>query len=170
MKLRTYIAMAAIVAMAACGSPYRATDTNIIVPAGIQTSFTTQYPGATDIIWSRYDASVVVPFDYEMAGWDLDANDYVVRFDKDNDNYYAYYDADGNWIGTVYVMRDYKSMPSAINATLTSQFPGYTITSVNSEVQKDKIAYEVLLSNGTYRAKVLIDGNGNIIKQKTKLQ
>ena len=56
------------------------------------------------------------------------------------------------------------------NTTLNAQFPGYAITSVNREFQKDRMAYEILLSNGTSRAKVLIDANGNIIKQKTKIQ
>jgi uncharacterized membrane protein YkoI len=171
MKLRTFIAVAAITILAACGTPYRATDTVVNVPAGTRTAFTTQYPGATNVIWTTYDAQVALPIDWELAGWiTLDANDYTVRFDMDNEKYYAWYDSDGTWIGTAYVMSDYKTMPAVVNTTLTTQFPGYSITSVNREFQKDRMAYEVQLINGSNKAKVLIDSNGNIIKQKTKMQ
>jgi hypothetical protein len=171
MKFRKFIAVAALVTLAACGTPYRATDTAIVVPAGIQTSFSTQYPGAGNVVWSTYDANVVLPIDWELTGWSaLDNDDYLVRFNLDNEDYYAWYDSDGNWVGTAYVMKDYKSMPAAINTTLNTQFPGYTITSVNREFQKDRVAYEVLLSNGNSKAKVLVDSNGNIIKSKTRMQ
>ena len=171
MKFKNFFAVAAITILAACGSPYRATDTAVVVPVDMQASFSSQYPGATNVVCSPYDANVVLPIDWELTGWSpLDNNDYVVRFNYQNDDYYAWYDKDGTWIGTAYVMKDYTNMPSAINTTLTSQFPGYNITSVNREFQKDKVAYEILLSNGTSKAKVLIDGNGNIIKSKTKIQ
>ena len=171
MKIKTFIAVAAIIIFTACGTPYRATDTALVVPVGVQTSFSTQYPGATAVVWSTYDSHVALPIDWELAGWaTLENDDYLVRFNQDNEDYYAWYDSEGNWIGTAYVMKDYKSMPSAINTTLNTQFPGYTITSVNREFQKDRMAYEILLSNGTAKAKVLIDGNGNIIKSKTRVQ
>src|SRR5436190_2152570 len=96
MKFRNLIAAAAIVILAACGTPYRATDTALVVPADMQTSFSTQYPGATNVVWSTYDANVALPIDWDLTGWSaLDNNDYVVRFNMDNEDYYAWYDTDG---------------------------------------------------------------------------
>ena len=83
------------------------------------------------------------------------------------DKYYAYYDPSGNWIGTAYVLTDYKSMPNGINTMITSKYAGYTITSVDRVMQKDRIAYEIQLKNGNSKAKILVDENGNIIKEKT---
>ncbi|HEV8506458.1 MAG TPA: PepSY-like domain-containing protein, partial [Chitinophagaceae bacterium] len=75
--------------------------------------------------------------------------------------------ANGDWIGTAYGVSDYKSLPPAVNTVINDKFPGYTISTVNREMQKDKMAYEIQLKNGDAKAKVLIDDNGNIIKQKT---
>ena len=83
------------------------------------------------------------------------------------DQYYAWYDAQGNWIGSTYVLRDFKTLPAPVTAMINEKFSGYTITSVNSEMQKDKTAYEIQLKNGDNKAKIVVDANGNIIKQKT---
>lgn len=170
MKLKEILVVAAVGVIAACGSPYRATDnaTVVVAPPGVQTAFTTQYPNAINIVWSTYDAAVV-PIDWELAGWaTLDEGDYLVRFDMDNENYYAWYDDSGNWVGTTYVIRDHATVPSAVTEAATKQFPGYTISNVNREFQKDRIAYEVEMKSGDTKAKLLIDANGNIIKQKSK--
>ena len=43
-----------------------------------------------------------------IAGWTvIDADDYVVQFDMDNEKYYAWYDTNGEWIGTAYVVNDF---------------------------------------------------------------
>jgi uncharacterized membrane protein YkoI len=169
MKLRDFMIVAATVAFAACGSPYRATDTTVVVaPSGVQTAFTTQYPTASNVVWTNYDVAVV-PIDLELAGWTaMDEGDYLVRFDMDNDNYYAWYDENGNWIGTAYAVKDYSTMPAAVTNVVNTQFSGYTITSVNREFQKDRVVYEVELKGSDNRIKMLVDGSGNIIKQKTK--
>jgi hypothetical protein len=171
MKLRIFILAAGMAMLAACGSTYRATDqTTVVVPAGTQTAFVTQYPTASNTVWTTYD-QVVVPLDWDLTGWNtLDAGDYVVRFDMDNEKYYAWYDTDGTWIGTAYVVNDYKLLPDAVNTTINNQFSGYTITNVTREFQKDRVAYEIQLKNGDTKAKLLVDANGNIIKQKTKVQ
>jgi hypothetical protein len=170
MKFRILIVAASMAILASCGGTYKATDRSFMVPASTQTVFTTQYPTATNVVWSSYD-QVPVFIDWDLTGWPaMDPGDYVVRFDMDNENYYAWYDSDGNWVGTAYVVRDYKSLPTAVNATLNTQFPGYTITAVNRELQKDRVAYEIQLKNGDTKAKLLVDANGNIIKQKTKIQ
>lgn len=175
MKFKTFIAVAAIAVFASCSSPYKATDTTkgtttgVVVPATTQTAFTTQYPTATNVAWTNYDAAVTVPIDWEMAGWTtMDANDFLVRFDMDNEKYYAWYDSDGNWIGSVYVLTDHSKLPAPVNTTITSKYAGYTIANVNREFQKDKMAYEVELKKDDSKVKLLLDADGNILKEKAK--
>ena len=166
MKLRNFFILAAIIALASCKPSYKATDksrttttdttstsmekptptstTTITVPPAIQTTFTTQYPTSTNVLWSKYDTMTVVPIDWEMAGWTtMDADDYLVRFDMDNENYYAWYDSDGNWIGSAYVLKDHTQLPAAVNTVITNKYAGYSIIGVNREFQKDRVAYEI---------------------------
>lgn len=171
MKLKTLIAAAGIVVLASCGPSYQATDqpVGIVVPEGTRTAFITAYPGATNVVWSSYDSQVAIPIDWELTGWPaMGVDDYVVSFNVDSDRYYAWYDSDGTWIGTAYVVTNHSSLPAAVNNVLNTQFSGYTLTSVNKEFQKDRVAYEIEMNNGTSKTKLLIDGSGNIIKQKTK--
>ncbi|MEP7372185.1 MAG: PepSY-like domain-containing protein [Chitinophagaceae bacterium] len=174
MKLRDFFTIAAVLSLGACSSPYKATDTGtttttVSVPNNIQTSFTTQYPGSTNVVWSTYDAQVAAPIDWELAGWtSLDADDYLVRFDLDNENYYGWYDNDGNWIGSAFVMKDYTQLPAPVNTVITGKYAGYNITSVNREFKKDRIAYEIELKKDDSKVKLLVDADGNIIKEKTK--
>jgi hypothetical protein len=170
MKLKSLIAVAAVGLLFSCSEPYRATDQTLMVtvPDGTRSTFTTQYPTASNIIWSGYD-QVVVPIDWELSGWaPLDTDDYVVQFDMDNQRYYAWYDVNGNWVGTAYALQDHSSLPMEVTSKLNSEFSGYTISSVNTEFQKDRIAYEIELKNSTDKAKVLIDAQGNILKKKVK--
>ena len=176
MKLKILMLAAGVAALASCGPSYRTTDktsvgtagaVGIDVPASIQKSFTTQYPNATVVVWSNYDATVV-PIDWDLTGWPaMDKGDYVVSYTMTNDKYYTWYDSDGNWIGTAYVVNDYKSLPPAISTMLNDKYAGYSIVTVNKEMQKDRMSYEIQLKNGDSKAKLLVDENGNIIKQKT---
>jgi hypothetical protein len=169
MKLREICAVAALAALAACETPYRATDTNVIVTPGIETTFTTQYPTATNVIWAYHDPAITQPIDWELSGWTtLDEDDYIVSYNMNNDQYYSWYDSDGNWIGTAYVMRDYTTLPSLVNTTVTTHYPGYSITAINRENFSDRTNYEIELKNSDTKVKLLVDANGNIIKQKTK--
>jgi hypothetical protein len=171
MKCRNLIAVAALGLAASCGTPYQATDTTTVVvaPDGVRTAFVTQYPTTSNVVWYKYDAAVATPIDWEMAGWStLDANDYVVRFNMDNDDYYAWYDETGTWVGTAYVVKDYHTLGNTITANAMSEYPGYTITSVQKEFQKDRVAYEIEMKNADTKVKLLVDGNGTILKRKTK--
>jgi uncharacterized membrane protein YkoI len=171
MKLRIMSLITAMVLLLSCGTTTQtSTSSNPAydVPATIQTSFTTQYPNATNVVWSGYDATLV-PIDWEMTGWTtLDDNDYVVRFNLDNENYYAWYDSDGNWIGSAYVVNDHATLPAAVNSTITTRYPGYTIESIQKEMWKDRMAYEIKMKNGDNKAKLLVDADGNILKEKLK--
>jgi len=171
MKLKTFVAVAAVVLFAACGTPYRATDTAVVVaPDGTQQTFIAQYPTGSNAVWSRYDPNVVILNDWDLSGWQvLDANDYVVRFDMDNENYYAWYDSDGTWIGTAYVVRDHTSLPVAVNTTLTNQYPGHTISSINREFHRDRAAYEIVMKkDANTKVVLLVDNDGTVLKSKTK--
>ncbi len=172
MKLKALIAAASLVTIISCGEPYRATDTSVVLaPAGTQQAFLVQYPGSSNVVWDYYSPNTVILNDWELLGWrTLDANDYVVRFDMDNENYYAWYDADGTWIGTAYVVKDHSTLPVAVSNTISSQYPGYTIMHVNREFQKDRMAYEVTLKNTDSKLVLLVDNDGNVIKYKTKPQ
>lgn len=140
-----------------------------MAPASIQTSFTTQYPNATDVVWSPYDVNVV-PIDWDLTDWTvLSPKDYTVTYSMNGNKYYSWYDANGNWIGTTYGITDYNNgLPAAVNQTISSNFNGYTIDKANEVMWKDHTAYNVKLKNGDNKMKVLIDANGTLIKQKDK--
>ena len=170
MKLKILMLAASIALLASCGPSYRVTDTSTVgidVPVVVKKTFTTAYPTATNVVWSAYDASTL-PIDWDLTGWPaMDQSDYVVVFNMNNDKYYAYYDANGDWIGTAYAVTDYKSLPPGINTMISDKYPGYTITNVDRVMQKDRMAYEIQMKNGNSKSKLLVDENGNIIKQKT---
>ena len=142
--------------------------TTVSVPAGTQKAFTTQYPGATNVVWASYDSLAAVPIDLRMAGWkSMDAEDHLVKFDMKNENYYAWYDSDGNWVGSAYTMKDPTKLPVAVNAAVKNavktKYPGYSITKVNREFQKDKkAAYEIELKKDDNKVKMLVNADGKI--------
>lgn len=114
---------------------------------------------------------MVVPIDWELAGWaPLSSDDYVVQFDMDNQRYYAWYDANGTWVGTANVMTDHTTLPNQVTSVLNTEYPGYSISSINREYHKDRMAYEIELKNSDGKAKLLIDDQGNILKKKTKTE
>jgi uncharacterized membrane protein YkoI len=105
-----------------------------------------------------------------MAGWKrMNAKDYyLVKFDLESENYYAWYDSEGNWVGSAYKMNDPSKLPAPVNATvknaIKTKYPGYSVTNVNREFQKDKKAYEVELKKGDSTVRMLVNSDGKIIK------
>ena len=151
----------------------------VTVPAVTLTAFTTQYPGATNVVWSGYDSLAQVPIDLRMAGWKkMDADDHLVTFDLDNNNYYAWYDSEGKWVGSAYTMTDITKLPPTVNTAvknaIKTRYVGYTISNVNREFQKDKKTYEVELVKDNNKVKMLVNSDGKItqvykyVKDKTK--
>lgn len=150
-------------------SPDKTSSTSVSVPAGTQTAFTTQYPGATNVVWAKHDSLAAVPIDLRMAGWKrMDAEDFLVKFDLNNENYYAWYDSDGNWVGSAYTMKDPAKLPAAVSAAVKNavktKYPGYSITNVNREFQKNKKAYEIELKKDDNTVRMLVNSDGKIIK------
>jgi hypothetical protein len=170
MKLKTFLAAAAAVFMIACGTPYRATDATIGVPESTQRAFLDQYPNSTGIVWSNYDPNVIVLNDWEMTGWQLmDESDYVVRFTDGGEQYYAWYDENGDWVGTAQVVRDYAILPDAYKTSVITVYPGYTTSTVHRVYYKDRNLYEVVIKNpNDSKVVLLVDSNGNIVKTKVK--
>ena len=169
MKLKTFMAVAVIGLFTACSSTYRATDSGVVISTDATRAFELQYPGATNVVWSSYDPNVVVLNDWELAGWTvIDADDYVVQFDMDNEKYYAWYDTNGDWIGSAIVVSDFTKLPNMVRDAINAKYPGYAISSVNKEFHKDRVAYEVVLKDGDTKQVALIDLNGVVLKSKMK--
>lgn len=169
-------AVAAAFLFAACGTPR---ETNTIsstsnnpaysTPSNVQSVFVAQYPNATNATWASYDVAVV-PIDWTMTGWSaLDATDHAVSFDMDGQRYYAWYDSDGTWVGSTYVIDDYTRLPAAVQSVITTKYSGYTIQKVHQEMWKDQMAYEIKLKKtDDDKVKLIVDNNGNILKEKLK--
>lgn len=191
MKFTKFFAVAAIAAAVSCNPSYRATDTpgtgtdstmnqsgmpdsasaGINVSPTTQSAFQAQYPNATNVAWSRYDVNGTAPIDWDMAGWTaLDQDDYVVTFNMDNEDYYAWYDSDGNWIGSASALKDHSKLPPAVSSLITSKYADYKIENINREFQKDRVAYEIEMEKEGGKAKLLVDSDGNILKEKVKVK
>ena len=169
MKLKTCIAVAVIGLFTACSSTYRAIDTGVVISTDATRAFELQYPSATNVVWNSYDPNVMILNDWELAGWTvIDADDYAVQFDMDNEKYYAWYDMNGDWIGSAVVVSDYTTLPNMVRDAINAKYPGYTISGVNKEYHKDRVAYEVVLKDGDTKQVALIDLNGVVLKSKMK--
>lgn len=169
MKLKTFLAVAVIAIFTACSSTYRATDTGVVISPNATRAFELQYPNAANVVWTNYDPDVIILNDWDMTGWTvLDEDDYVVQFDIDNERHYAWYDSNGEWVGSAIVVNDYNTLPNMVRDAIRTKYPGYSISSVNKEFHKDRIAYEVVLRDGDTKQVALIDLNGLVLKSKMK--
>jgi hypothetical protein len=169
MKFKTFLAVAVIAAFTACSTTYRATDTGMVISTEATRAFDLQYPTATNVVWSSYDPNTVIIHEWDLADWAvMDENDYVVQFDMDGERYYSWYDSNGEWVGSAYVINDFTRLPVAVSATIERKFPGYTVTHVSKEFYKDRSAYEVVVKNEDRKYTALIDMDGTLIKSKLK--
>jgi hypothetical protein len=137
-------------------------------PVAVRTSFEAKYPQAANVNWNYHEPTVVNPIDWEWSEWQIDTSDYYASFTVNSDDYWVWYDQDGNWIGTVSEVSDHASLPSAVNKTVRDQFAGYTIQSVDKENDKDRVAYEIELTKGEDKMTALIAENGKVMKKKGK--
>jgi hypothetical protein len=169
MKLKTFFSVAVIVLFTACSSTYRATDTGVVISPDATRAFELQYPNAANVVWTNYDPNIIILNDWDMTGWAvLDGDDYVVQFDIDNERHHAWYDSNGEWIGSAIVVNDYNTLPDMVKDAIRTKYPGYSISSVNKEVHKDRVAYEVVLRDGDTKQVALIDLNGLVVKSIIK--
>lgn len=171
LKFLSLVAAAGIF-FASCGTTYQSTSDNaaynVNVPTNIRSSFAIAYPDATAVVWNAYDPNSV-PIDWELTDWNtLGSDAYTVSFNMGSDQYYAWYDANGNLVGTTTVVSDHTKMPYAVSAMIRDKYNGYTIDRIDREIAGSKTNYEIKLSQGDAKVKLLVDSNGNILKEKTK--
>jgi hypothetical protein len=170
MKLKVLSLVLATVFFFSCGTTYNSTTSNAAygLPSNIRTGFIAKYPDATNVTYTQYDAANA-PIDWELNGWSpLTNSDYTVSFDMGGRKYNAWYTSNGAWVGTTYAITDYTTLPYAVNTMLKDKYKDYTIESAQRESWKDQVAYELNLVNGDAKMKVLVDANGNVLKEKTK--
>jgi len=147
-----------------------ATSAAIEVPVNVKTTFETKYPQASSVRWDYYSPASPAEVDWTWTGWPtIDTNDYVVNYNWEGNDYMAWYDDKGTWVGTIANISDYSTLPAPVNGTISKQYNGYTISSVKKENDKNRTAYEVKLENGDDKAVVLIDENGKIMKKKVTM-
>lgn len=170
LKILSLVAAAGLFA-ASCGTTHQSTTSdnaayNVDVPTNVRSGFAIAYPDATNVMWNHYDITTV-PIDWDLAGWTvLSPADYAVTFNMGNDQYYAWYDANGNLIGTSTLVRDNNGLPYAVNNLLRDKYSGYTIDKIEKEMKNSKTAYEIKLTNGSNNVKLLVDSDGTILKEK----
>jgi hypothetical protein len=168
-KILSLVAASALF-FASCGTTYKSTSDNaaynVTVPVGVRSNFAIAYPDATSVVWNNYDANSV-PIDWDLSGWNtLGSNAYAVTFNMGSDQYYGWYDANGNLVGTATVVTDYTKVPYAVTNMIHNNYVGYTIDWVGREVAGSKTNYEMKLSQGDKKIKLLVDSNGNVVKEK----
>lgn len=171
MKVKMMSLVMAAVLFFSCGTTYTSTSDNaaynVTVPAGIRSSFAAQYPDAANVVWNNYDVTAV-PVDWELVGWTpLDKDDYMVTFNVGSEKYYSWYEADGKWVGSSYVVTDRSRLPYAVKTILQDKYDAYTIESIERKTWGNQTAYELKLKNtDDSTLKLLVDTNGNILKEK----
>ena len=171
LKMMSLVAAAGIF-FASCTTTRTSTSDNaaynVNVPTNIRSSFSIAYPDATNVVWNSYDPNNI-PIDWEMADWRvLNSDAYAVTFNMGSDQYYGWYDANGNLIGTTTVVSDITKMPYAINSMISEKYKGYTVDRIDREISGSKTNYEIKLTQGDKKIKLLVDSNGNVLKEKMK--
>jgi putative PepSY-like beta-lactamase-inhibitor len=142
----------------------------VVVPEATRTSFEAKYPQASDVTWNYHEPVITTPIEWEWTDWPaIDTNDYVANFKVNDDDYWVWYDYNGDWIGTVSEINDYSSLPPAVADVVKTQFAGYKITSIDKENDKNRTAYEIKMENGEDKMKALIAEDGTVIKKKGKV-
>ena len=145
------------------------TTQTVVVPEATRTSFAAKYPQASNVTWVYHEPTVTVPVEWEWTSWPtVDSNDVVAKFTMNDEDYWVWYDDTGNWIGTIEEVSNPSNLPTAVNNTVKTQFPGYTIVSVDKENDKNRVAYEIKMEKGEDKMKALIAENGQVLKKKGK--
>lgn len=137
--------------------------------ADMTADFTTRFPNSSDVVWYRYDPDAridVYPTDWS---YNMDANDYEVKFKMDGTDYSAWYD-NGKWVRTESMTMNTNTtkLPANINDLLKTQYSGYTIKDVETEQSSTRTVYEIELAKGNEKCKVFYTAEGAIIKKKCR--
>lgn len=140
-------------------------QTVVVAPPTIVSEFNVKYPNASNIYWYQYQPTTVKPV---PADWyyTMDPTDYYVTFNWNGDDYVAWYD-NSKWIRAVNNIEVY-DLPPAVQTAITNRYPGFTITDVDVEHDKNQQLYEVDLEKDTERWTLFYDNNGTVVKQKAR--
>ncbi len=159
--------------LASCGTSHRSTSNNaaygVNVPLSARQNFAMAYPNATNVVWSSYN-STSVPFDWELTDWaPLSSNDYSVTFTMGNSQYQSWYNSNGTLVGTTTLISNYTNLPYAVSTTLHDRYGAYTIDNVQQLTRGNMTAYQIRLKgNDDSKMKLIVDANGNVLKEKNK--
>ncbi|MFN8257596.1 MAG: PepSY-like domain-containing protein [Bacteroidales bacterium] len=118
------------------------------VPENVKTAFTSKFPKATKVKWSKENDK-----------------EWEAEFKLYGKEYSANFDLDGNWMETEYEINS-SEIPSAVKSTLDKDFAGYKIA--ESEISESSVGkvYEFELKKNGKKAEVSVDVNGKVLEQE----
>ncbi|HEX7902887.1 MAG TPA: PepSY-like domain-containing protein [Chitinophagaceae bacterium] len=132
----------------------------ITVPDKTRTTFEKKYTGATNVTWTRQNRNTAVTTS-------PDSMDYQVVYRWNDMDYTTWYDWNGDWIVTTAKISNDK-LPAAVNKVINSKYPGFTITEVDMENDKNMTSYKVDLEKGTEKKTIHFSPEGKELKSKSK--
>lgn len=134
------------------------------VPESVQTSFKTKSAKAEKITWKKYTANAAEDDTRLVAN-----NDYYYATYYDNGaDYTTWYDANGAIVKTSMKVKGPSELTDAVNMVINKEYPGYTISEIDKENDKDIDVYEIELNKGESKSKIKITPAGEIVKRKDK--
>jgi len=131
------------------------------VPDSVLLSFNKKYPKASKVVWMKYEP-------VESDDLDMDDSYYYVTYYNAGADYTSWYNNQGNWVKTSTRVTGNPNLPDAVNKTINAQYPGYTITEIDRENDKDRDLYEIELKKGEAKAKLKVLLDGTVVKRKEK--
>jgi uncharacterized membrane protein YkoI len=137
-------------------------ESTITVPDNTRSAFEKKYTGATNVKWTRQNRNTA-------RTTRPDSMDYQVTYRWNDQDYTTWYDWNGDWIVTTAKVANDK-LPAAVNNAISSRYPGYTITEVDMENDKDMTSYEVDLEKGTEKKIIHFSPEGKELKKKEKMK
>lgn len=143
-KLFLIVAIAALFSVSACG------QTSKNVPAKVKSAFSEKFPNASKVKWDMEDEK-----------------EWEAEFKMDGKEDSANFNLDGLWLETEYEI-EISQIPSAVKATLDSEFAGYKIKEPEVSETAEAILYEFQLKNGEEVLEVAIDANGKVVSREVK--
>ena len=129
------------------------------VPDSVRKSFEIKYPRVERAEWVRYEP-------IESDDLDMDDNYYYVRYNTSGADYTSWYNNRGEWVKTSTKIEGNTNLPDAVNQTINSQYPGYTIVEIDKENDKNTDMFEIELKKGEEKVKVKILPDGSVFKRK----
>ena len=135
----------------------RVTVTKEEMPAATTTAFTKKVPAATNVRYSRMAK-------LNNAGSDSIVY-YYIDYDLDNYSYWLVYDDQGKIVEDNSYQK-ITGLPDPVSRSIAEYFPGYTVTEIDKDNDKDLVQYEVQMEKGEMKRKVKFLADGGMYKIK----